>query len=560
MSSKNDSAKKMSLEEFLGDDSLGDSVWNEDDINLDAINNTINIEVLKNNHPKSNINNNGTRDDQSQIRQNIVSSQYPVKSTMLSSFSSSSSTTTNNNNNNSTSISSSSFNQNGYYKKQSSHLRNVPDPYMNNQEQFTVQGPPYMIKFSDLPPRFADSDIEELFEAKYTKFVKFKIFWEINRNPSLSTLKSGSVFDQNFKRETKVAFVEVYSARDVMKILKYWCQPLREIYKIHIEPAQYDDFKEYMAKINLLTDPRDDPSKSYVVPNNKASPFGTAKFVDTQSKILDIEEKMEKLHVEDTETLRRLSEGEPLESLKPKITILKKPQLSYSEVAQHSLLESMKKNSPQGSGSGKVSDSPSNSLATLNPSNDETKSESVPNNYDTIQENECRESSAEYNDNITISETYENYDTSEDGTKTKLDENIEGDSSKIFTFKNQERDMSPSNNNNVQNYNRSYRGGRGNSFKSRGGRGGRGGNFSRGSSNRGRGGYNQRFNNNSDNSRNTSYRKQAFEEKDNGPSLFAPASGFLQTTTKNDRGGPNNNSRGRGGYYRGHSNHRGSYI
>ena len=53
----------MSLEEFLGDDTLGDSVWNEDEINLDAINNTTNIDVLKpaarnavnsNNHPNDN--------------------------------------------------------------------------------------------------------------------------------------------------------------------------------------------------------------------------------------------------------------------------------------------------------------------------------------------------------------------------------------------------------------------------------------------------------------------------------------------------------------------------
>lgn len=545
----------MSLEEFLGDDSLGDSVWNEDDINIDAINNTINIEVLKNSHPKSNITNNSIRGSQLQIHQNIVSPRYPVNSTVLASASTSVSSPTSTTIN-STFLSSSSFNQHDYYKKQNPQLRNVPDPHANNQQQFTAQGPPYMIKFSNLPPRFADSDIEELFEAKYTKFVKFKIFWEINKNPSLSTLKSGSIFDQNFKRDAKVAFVEVYSARDIMKILKYWYQPLKEIYKIHTESAQYEDFKEYMSKIKLLTDPSDDPSKPYLVLKNKINPFGTARPVDTQSKILDIEEKIERLHVEDTETLRRLSEGEPLESLKPKITILKKPQLSYSEVAQQSLLDSVKKNSPQNAGSGKVPDSSSNSLATSNPSNNESNSENVSDSHDVKQENEFKENSSEYNNNVTMSEAYKNYDLSEDGTKNKLDENIEGESSKIFTFKNQERDMSPSGNN-LQNYNKSYRGGRGSGLR---GRGCRGGNFSRGYNNRGRGGYNQRFNNNSDNSRNTSYRKQTFEEKDDGPSLFAPASGFLQTTTKNDRGGYHSNNRGRGGYYRSHSNYSGSNI
>ena len=526
----------MSLEEFLGDDSLGDSVWNEDDINLDAINNTINIEVLKNSHPKNNSNNNNNT-DQSQIRQHVVISQYSGKPTMSSS---------------------SSFHQNDHYKRQNNPSRNASDSYMNNQQPFVVQGPPYMIKFSNLPPRFADSDIEELFEAKYTRFVKFKIFWEINKNPSISTLKSGSIFDQNFKRDSKVAFVEVYSARDIMKILKYWSQPLKEIYKINIEPAQYDDFKEYISKINLLTDPSDDPSKPYLAPKNKPSPFGTDLPTDTPSKMLDIEEKMGKLHVEDKETLERLSKGEQLESLKPKITILKKPQLSYSEVAQHSLLNSTKKNLNQGNYPGKVAESPSNTA----------KDENDQGSYVIKQGMEYKENSTEYTNDADLSEANENGDMLENGTKSNFEESNKEESSKNFTFKYQDRDVSPNNNNNnVQNYYRSYRGGRGGSFRGRGGyggRGGRGGNLSRGFSNRGRGGYNQRFengvnNNSNNNNRNNSYRRQTSEEKDNGPSLFAPASGFLQTTIKNDRSGYSNTSRGRGGYHRGHSSYRGSY-
>lgn len=42
MGSKSNGAKKMSLEEFLGNDSLGESVWDEEEINLDAINNISN--------------------------------------------------------------------------------------------------------------------------------------------------------------------------------------------------------------------------------------------------------------------------------------------------------------------------------------------------------------------------------------------------------------------------------------------------------------------------------------------------------------------------------------
>ncbi|CDH17614.1 related to protein PSP2 [Zygosaccharomyces bailii] len=271
----------MSLQEFLGDDTLGDSVWNEDDINLDAISNTTSIDVLKNKTQK-----------QQQQQEGRSDAHHPF----------------------------------GYRS---------PPSMDGHPSSFAPAGPPYIVKFSQLPPRFADGDIHDLFHEKFTKFVKFKLFWELNANPSIAVLNSGSVFDQNFKRENKVAFVELYSGRDMDKILKYWTTPMLKLYNIKVEPAEFSDFNEYMAKVKLLTDPKDDAAKPYVPlqaskanakpAKPKPNPFGSAKPVDTQSKILDIEEKVGKLHVEDTSTLRRISASEPSSQHPGKVTLLKKP-------------------------------------------------------------------------------------------------------------------------------------------------------------------------------------------------------------------------------------------
>lgn len=259
----------MSLEEFLGDDSLGDSVWNEDDINLDAITNTTNIDILKTKTQKQG---EGSSGDKFGYRTS------PPSHNVVE----------------------------GHGFNGSNRLNSVP------------VGPPYIVKFSQLPPNFASVDIDDLFHEKFTKFNKCKMFWELNPNPSIATLNSGSVFEQNFKRESKVAFVELITGRDMDKILKYWTQPLLKYYNIKVEPAQFGDFNEYNAKVKFLTDPRDDASKPYIPPkprqhskSSKSNPFGSAKPVDTQSKILEIEEKVGKLHVEDTSTLRRISGSEP---------------------------------------------------------------------------------------------------------------------------------------------------------------------------------------------------------------------------------------------------------
>ncbi|QLL30753.1 hypothetical protein HG536_0A05680 [Torulaspora globosa] len=468
----------MSLEEFLGDDSLGESVWNEEDINLDAITNTTNIDLLKG---KRGV---GRAEGESH--------------------------------------------HGGGYMAHGSGDR-------GEGGGFSSRGPPYIVKFSLLPPRFSDADIEDLFHEKYTKFVKFKLFWELNRNPSIATLKEGGVFEQNFKRTSKVGFVELYSGRDMDKVLKYWTTPLMKIHNIKLEPAQFEDFKEYRLKGELLKDPRDSASRPYLEPRRKSNPFGLAKPVDTQSKILEIEDKVAKLHIEDTATLRRLSGGgEQSSLLQPgKVTLLKKaPEeqekkkpLSYLEVVKKSAEESKKQGS---SAHSTASPSPLPNRATL--------------------------AAADMDNSVAATLAQD-----------ELDNNNSGDEeSSKFTFKNSERAgdaVEPQRGS----YQRSPRGGRGGHSRGHGYRGGRGG--SRGG---GRGGSryqaNREYNENENyQSRKPNRSQSSNDSRNNQPqgqgsggghqdekrySMFKPASGFLHESTgdsssykHNYRGGSNNRGR-----------------
>ncbi|SCV05667.1 LANO_0H12530g1_1 [Lachancea nothofagi CBS 11611] len=282
----------MSLEEFFNDNSLGDSVWNEEDINLEAISspltNTTSIDVLKH---------------------------TPIRLA----------------------------------------TRGSEEPYGNSpgatQGGFPgsaqAQGPPYIVKFAHLPSQFTGPEIEDLFQTKCTKFIKFKLFWELNKKPSVgAALKNSSFFDLNFTRDSKVAFTELYSARDMDKILNNWTEPLRELYDIVVTPADFADFKHYIEKTKQLNE-ADDPAKPFTPKKtstksqsdnlkSKSNPFGSAKPTDTQSITNDIEDKFNKLHVEDTKTLRRLSsEGQ----VKPDMgTFEAKPKpLSYSAILKRSV-------------------------------------------------------------------------------------------------------------------------------------------------------------------------------------------------------------------------------
>lgn len=222
-------SKKLSLEEFLGDGILGESVWNEDEINLDAINNTTNLDILK---TKSTEHGNARTPH---FGPGMNGPGGPGGSS-------------------------------GSMQSPSMGGRvHAPPTNVNPNADYVVTGPPYIIKFSNLPPRFSEFDIKDLFQAKSTQYVKFKLFWELNKNPSIDTMKNGTVFEKNFKKNWKVAFVELFTARDMDKILKFWSTPLKELYNILLTPGEFPDFKEYIAKATLITDPNDDPAKPHLV-------------------------------------------------------------------------------------------------------------------------------------------------------------------------------------------------------------------------------------------------------------------------------------------------------
>ncbi|CCF57541.1 hypothetical protein KAFR_0C05500 [Kazachstania africana CBS 2517] len=448
----------MSLEEFLGDDSLGDSVWNEDDINLDAINNTTSIEVLKNTTSRDNL--------------SPSASHYTLHGDSRSP------------------------------RTTSLHA---------NENKFSsplFQKPPYIVKFSNLPPKFADTDIEELFQAKYTKFIKFKLFWEININPTIETIKSGSIFDQNFIKDSKVAFVELYTSRDLNKVLTYWSKPLKEIYQIDVEPAEFSNFKEYISRNETVPlQANMNPSKPYFTPKPKPNPFGAAKPVDTQSKIIDIEGKMEKLHVEDTKTLRKYSKGEalPIEQ-KPKITLLKKAPMSYSQVLQKSVEEAKK------SSSNSLNTTPTPPIHSPSEVKQEEKSEV---NSEIQEEKEDDKLGEQEEQNL---------------------EDAEG-AAQAFTFKNAKRE-----NSSQPPYHKSYRGRGGSRGSSR--RGTNRGNF--------RGGRKFSNYNNGANQQNSNSGNQGSKNDQETYSLFKPASDFLNdkadSNTKQNNNIHRGNSSSRGGY------------
>lgn len=472
----------MSLQEFLGDDTLGDSVWNEDDINLDAISNTTSIDVLKNKSQKQ------------QQQEGRSDAHHPF----------------------------------GYRS---------PPPMEGHPSSFAPAGPPYIVKFSQLPPRFADGDIHDLFHEKFTKFVKFKLFWELNANPSIAVLNNGSVFEQNFKRENKVAFVELYSGRDMDKILKYWTTPMLKLYNIKVEAAEFPDFNEYMAKVKLLTDPRDDAAKPYAPPQAskanakpakpKSNPFGSAKPVDTQSKILDIEEKVGKLHVEDTSTLRRISGSEPSLQHPGKITLLKKPH--EEEAASQS----------PGASSAVVDEQPAKPLSYLQVIKK------------TAEESKKSPSSSSASTRISSPAT-QNASLDDGSRNSPIEDGETHDGSDYREGRPYHKRNSFSENGG------SIRSGRG------GGRGG-GGTFRRGGIRGGRGGSGPRFQNDSrrGGSQGHNFHNQPSHQQDGSKnipeekrySMFKPASGFLWENG-NDKTTNSQNSYGRGSY-RGRGNRRG---
>lgn len=493
----------MSLEEFLGDESLGKSMWSEEDFNIDSINNTTNIDLLK---------------------------------------------------------------------KDIEHGSRQPAPAFGSpyggpgglQSGMGNPAPPYIIKFLNLPPIFANSDLEDLFNAKFTKFKKFKIFWELNKNPSIQSLVSGSKLEQHFIMDSKVAFVEVFSFRDMDKILKYWATPLKEIYNLTIIPADFQDFKEYVSKMEELVkesviDSSNDPAKPHKpnkskshekdVVHDNSKDETRSKNIEHDMKTLQIDEHQNNSAVDSSSDLKTSKYHMADENLSgqgkasasefkndgslPSLSgsqAPKKPVLSYSQVAQKSIEELASKNSMKSSPeSNKLSINAGHSNMVANVSSNGQSDK--PKLVTTEQSNMMRENQSI--DDRELSAYIKDLENNElprdhhnDGRNTGYSERGGGFNRNNFN-------------------NRSTRGNRGD-FK-----GSRGDYNKRGNYNNGRGGgngqrgnktpYRKTYDNsNNDNAQNTSQ---------SGYSMFKPVSSFLQNDEKfnSDDNRNSNNRRGGGG-------------
>ncbi|CDR39444.1 CYFA0S03e03422g1_1 [Cyberlindnera fabianii] len=129
-----------------------------------------------------------------------------------------------------------------------------PPPSFNNRPA----GPPYIVKLTNIPSYFGNDHIIELFESRFTKYVKFKLFWDVDYG-ALDHVQNPS--DALNKRK-KVAFVELQTSQEFDKVLK-WVDIYIEngLGKLLVDPADFEDFKMF-NELNGGLSKTDDPSLS----------------------------------------------------------------------------------------------------------------------------------------------------------------------------------------------------------------------------------------------------------------------------------------------------------
>lgn len=96
-------------------------------------------------------------------------------------------------------------------------------------------GPPYIVKLMNLPVTSDDSFVVDLFESRYTPFVKFKIVVD----PVSSPLETHVI--------KKVAFVELTNYQDMTKVLKWMDLYYKGSRRVVIEPADFGDFQNCIS-------------------------------------------------------------------------------------------------------------------------------------------------------------------------------------------------------------------------------------------------------------------------------------------------------------------------
>lgn len=95
-------------------------------------------------------------------------------------------------------------------------------------------GPPYIVKLLSLPVKCDDMFIEDLFQSRFTPYVKFKVLVD----PSSNILETGVV--------KRVAFVELKSFQDMSRVLKWQDLYYMRGRKVIVESADFGDFQHTM--------------------------------------------------------------------------------------------------------------------------------------------------------------------------------------------------------------------------------------------------------------------------------------------------------------------------
>lgn len=92
-------------------------------------------------------------------------------------------------------------------------------------------GPPYIVKLLNLPVTANDAFVQDLFQSRFTPFVKFKILTD----PSSNILETHII--------KQVAFVELESAQDAQKALKWHDLYYKGTRRVIVEVADFNDFR-----------------------------------------------------------------------------------------------------------------------------------------------------------------------------------------------------------------------------------------------------------------------------------------------------------------------------
>ncbi|CCH40824.1 putative membrane protein [Wickerhamomyces ciferrii] len=255
---------------------------------------------------------------------------------------------------------------NHYHEDYLNYQSNSHQTFASNQNHGHLnypKSPPFIVKFTNIPNHFGSEHIQDLFQSRFMKFLKFKIFWEFNHDK----LSFQNDLDLIINKNKKVSFIELNDLKDFEKVLRWNDLYLGPLYgKIQVNIGNFGDFQTY-NDLNQKLSESDDPSISMEKKNNytnggypprqsrfyskspelihqkpqlhqpkpqppvelpplmepkpaptpkKSNPFGSAKPVDTLSKQLEIEKKLHDLEINKT-TFKTLGhEEEQIEEVK----------------------------------------------------------------------------------------------------------------------------------------------------------------------------------------------------------------------------------------------------